>query len=392
MPERIHDLVVVGAGPAGAAATITARRLAPDADIVVVDRAEFPRDKACGDALSSDAVAELARLGASHAVEGFAAVERIRLRSPGGREVAARPPATAYVVPRRILDDRLARTARNAASRWVHVGVRGVEMHDHAVRVVTADRSLWAATVIGADGANSVVGRSTREGAPLARHIGVAIRAYAPAPTGPAELLLTWEQVDGLAYAWSFPIDDSRHNVGYGVFSGRGRPPRRALVERMVALLSNGGAADPATVRGHRLPLSSGGVHLGRDRVLLVGDAAALINPITGEGIYYALLSGRLAAQAAVRSPDHALAGYRALVQTELGAHIRSTRWLARLAQAGSSLDHLVAAAAASPSTSDLLADLAFGKGVLTPVGLRTIGAGLWRSARRSDGVVGSWS
>ncbi|MBW3604346.1 MAG: NAD(P)/FAD-dependent oxidoreductase [Actinobacteria bacterium] len=392
MPEGIHDLVIVGAGPAGAAATITARRLAPDADIVVVDRAAFPRDKACGDALSIDAVAELARLGATHAVDGFAPVERIRLRSPGGREVAARPPAAGYVVPRRILDDRLARAARSAASRWVHAGVRGVELHDHAVRVVTTDGPLWAATVIGTDGANSVVGRSTLDGARTARHTGVAIRAYAPAPAGPAEMLLVWEQVDGLAYAWSFPIDATSHNVGYGVFSGLGRPPRRALVERMVALLPNGAAADPATVRGHRLPLSSGGVHLGGDRVLLAGDAAALVNPITGEGIYYALLSGRLAAQAAARSPDHALAGYRVLVQTELGAHIRSTRCLARLARVGSSLDHLVQAAAASPSTSDLLADLAFGKGALTPASLRTIGAGLWRSARRSGDAARSRS
>lgn len=148
----------------------------------------------------------------------------------------------------------------------------------------------------------------------------------------------------------------------------------------MVALLPHGAGA--TNVRGHRLPLSTGGMHLGDDRVLLAGDAASLVNPITGEGIFYALLSGRLAAQAAVRAPAAPLAGYRALLRAELGAHVRSTRWLARLAGTGPVLDHLVHAAARSPATSDLLADLAFGKGALTPVTMRTIAAGLWRASR----------
>jgi flavin-dependent dehydrogenase len=208
----------------------------------------------------------------------------------------------------------------------------------------------------------------------------VAVRGYAPAPAGSPELRLLWEAADALAYAWSFPIDDRRCNIGYGVF-GTATPPRRTqLVERMTALLSHGREVDHDSIRGHRLPLSSGGPHLGTRRVLLTGDAASLINPITGEGIYYALLSGRLAASSALRSPKAPSSGYRAMLMATLGAHLRSTRWLARLASKPRVLDQLIRAAAASPASLELLAELAFGKGALTPVSARTLADGLVRS------------
>jgi geranylgeranyl reductase family protein len=375
----VFDLVIVGAGPAGAAAALTARRMAPDATVAIVERATFPRDKPCGDGLSPDAVAELGRLGVPDVVDGSPPVTRLRLRSPGGREVADVPPAAGYVIPRRVFDARLAAAARAAASAWSTAAVRAVAVDAHVVRLQTTSGEVRGRVVIGADGANSQLRRAT-VGAPSPRHTGVAIRGYAPAPDGAAEMLLVWERTAGLAYAWSFPIDGHRTNVGYGVFAGAAPVARSELERRMVALLPHGaGATD---VRGHRLPLSSGGMHLGAGRVLLAGDAASLVNPITGEGIFYALLSGRLAAQAAVSAPTAPLTGYRALLRAALGAHVRSTRWLARVAGTGPVLDHLVHAAARSPATSDLLADLAFGKGALTPVTMRTIAAGVWRAAR----------
>lgn len=377
---RVHDLVIVGAGPAGAASALTAKRVAPTADVAVVDRAAFPRDKTCGDAISPDAVAELGRIGVPTAVEGFPAVSLLRLRSPAGLEVRDAPPTAGYVVPRLVFDDRLATAARATGVRWVQATVRGVEGRPGSAVVRTTAGALHARVVIGADGANSVVRRGVTGGTSGRRHRGVAVRGYAPAPPGDPELALLWERADGLAYAWSFPIDAERSNVGYGQFGAAHPPPRTHLEARLRALVPH--ATDADGVRGHVLPLSSGGARLGDDRVLLAGDAASLINPITGEGIYYALLSGRLAAQAALREPSTPLATYRTLLRTALGAHLRTTSVLARLASAGPVLDHLVRAAAASATTADLLADLAFGKGALTTMTASTIATGLWRAGR----------
>lgn len=376
----LYDVVIVGAGPAGAAAALTARRVAPAASVAVIERARFPRDKTCGDAISPDAVAELAKLGVSDAVRGFAPVDRLRLRAPGGGEVADAPPAVGYVVPRMIFDARLADAARACGVDWHDASVRGLRRASGGVVVETTGQPVAGKVVIGADGANSAVRRGGPSAPVRPRHMGVAVRGYAPAPDGPRELLLVWERAAVLAYAWSFPIDEHRCNIGYGVFGTRHPPRRDALVARMTALLDNGDRAEPGSVRGHRLPLSSGGVHLGGGPILLAGDAAALINPITGEGIYYALLSGRLAASAAVRSPAAPLPGYRAMLHAALGGHLRSTRLLSLLAGRSGMLDHLVRAAAGSPATLELLADLAFGKGALTPMTTLTLTRSLGRA------------
>ena len=133
------------------------------------------------------------------------------------------------------------------------------------------------------------------------------------------------------AYAWSFPIGDGTANVGYGeaLAPWAGAPSRsRRGVARVAAA---GVEPDPESLRAHRLPLSTGRRAVAAGRVLLAGDAQALVNPLTGEGIYYAVLSGALAG-AAARYGSAAGAAYRqACADGSAGTCAMPRRWRGRI-------------------------------------------------------------
>jgi flavin-dependent dehydrogenase len=143
-----------------------------------------------------------------------------------------------------------------------------------------------------------------------------------------------------------------------------GQPGRTVLHGRLARLLPHLPARD---LRAHHLPLSTGRPRPGAGRVLLAGDAASLINPLTGEGIYYALLSGRLAAQAALQAPADPLGAYRRELRKALGPHLRTTDVLARASRSPGFIDAAIATAARRPEVFDLLVDVGLGAGTVPP-------------------------
>lgn len=377
---ELWDVAVLGAGPAGAAAALQVLGLRPGARVLLLDRANFPRDKACGDGIAPHALRALAALGVPDPVAGFAPVHRLRLRSPGGATVARTMRRPAYVVPRQVFDARLvaAACARGAVLRR-HT-VRRVEQFADRVEI---DGAYAARAVVGADGAQSAVRRSLGVDRNPVGHVAVALRAYAPAPVGAPEQLITLSGVDWPAYAWSFPIGDGRANVGYGeVF--RGSPVSRArLLRRLTELL--GIPVDALqSCRAHHLPLSSWRPRHRDGRVLLAGDAASLINPFTGEGIYYAVRSGALAGAAALDGAGAGLA-YRQALRRHLGRHLRHTTVAAALAGRPAMADAGVRAAAADQRVFDELVELGLGQGLLTP---RTVSRTVGRAATRTAVVA----
>jgi menaquinone-9 beta-reductase len=374
-PDRF-DVIVVGAGPAGAAAAIAARYADPAARVLLLDRAPFPRDKACGDGIAPHAVDVLATLGALRVLEGFRPVARLRVRSPSGVTAAGTLRRYDWVVPRKVFDARLVTVAEAAgATLWRH-RVRTVRQD---VCGVVLDDVVSAPAVVATDGAHSVVRRRLGLDANPPRHRAVAIRGYAP--TSDAEQSIVMRAEDWPSYAWRFPVGDGTANVGYGALHSRFDGTREALLGRMERALGPT-AVDPATVRGHTLPLSSHRPPPAVGRVLLAGDAASFVNPLSGEGIYYALLTGALAGAAATR-PATAADRYRADLRVLLRRHFRHTTLLARalrypwLAEAG------VAAARRSPAVFDDLCELTLGRGTVT----RRLAAGTVRSVRYVSGV-----
>jgi flavin-dependent dehydrogenase len=299
----------------------------------------------------------------------------MRLESPGG-VVADRPLARpCWVVPRETFDARLVEAAVAAGAVFRQRRVRTVTPLDDAVFV---DGEFRARTVVASDGAESTVRRALGAGRWRAGTVAVALRGYAAAVGASAQQqVLRMTTGRWPAYAWLFPIGDGRMNVGYGEVLRTGAPPRprRQLLEALHRLVPELDGRPVERLRGHRLPLSTGRSRLAHGRVLLAGDAAALINPLTGEGIYYAVLSGSLAG-AAARSPDPGSA-YAAAMRQALGRHLLHTDVLALAVRWPAFIDAGIRAGRASQESFDVIGEIGLGSGRLDPRTLLHVLAGL---------------
>ncbi|HEV7887227.1 MAG TPA: geranylgeranyl reductase family protein [Acidimicrobiales bacterium] len=338
------DVAVVGGGPAGAAAAITLARAG--ADVALFDKARFPRDKCCGDGLTTGALRRLEALGLSPAaVASWQVVEDVWVRSPSGRVVDFPLPRGRGVygaVARRVdLDAALLDVARDA----------GVKVHDgHALVSASSDPLVLEVEGIGAVSAGHVIGadgmwsplRKALGGSDEAGYLGEwhAIRQYFSEVTGPAaSQLWVWFEPDLLpGYAWSFPLPGGRANVGFGIRRQPGQPTKvmkeqwASVLDRphVRALLGDGAVAEspfkawpiPARVGRSSLTACDG-------RVLFVGDAARATDPMTGEGIGQALETGVLAASSILGGEPYEMAVRRGLGVDNRLADFLSMRALA---------------------------------------------------------------
>lgn len=316
-----YDVAVVGAGPAGSIAALQLAR--QGARVALIDKSEFPRAKACGDLVGPRGVALLQAHGVAVAgppasdmyVEGPAG-RRVRLPAFPGRSY----PGHALVCPRTTFDAALRSAALDAGAEGVQARVTGLASVDGHTRLTTAgNHRVDADHVVGADGALSVV--AEQAGLVRSEQVlwGFALRGYLPAVPDLPMISLRDER-PGRAYpgyGWLFPGVDGRANVGIGVGlldnrsgSRRTRADLTAYVEGLVArgLLPCGEVED---VQGGWLKMGTVGTVPAAGRVLLVGDAAGLVNPLQGEGIGPAMESAVLAARAICRSPGDAAAVYR---------------------------------------------------------------------------------
>jgi flavin-dependent dehydrogenase len=228
--DGLVDVAIVGAGPAGAATALRVLQARPDARVLLLDAAAFPRDKACGDGVAAPALDLLDTLGVDVTDLGRP-LTRLQVRSPGGRTVDADCDRQHRVIPRTVLDAVIVDAAV----------ARGAELRRHRVRRVqqrpdhvVLDGEIAARVVVGADGANSVVRRALAPPPAPDATTAVAIRGYT---TGAAvdqdALVIAFARRAPLAYAWSFPLPDGRANLGYGVFDRGCGFSWRELLQRL---------------------------------------------------------------------------------------------------------------------------------------------------------------
>lgn len=307
------DVVVVGAGPAGSSAAAWAARAGHD--VLVIDAAGFPRDKACGDGLTPRAVAELERLGLGDWLDAHLRHTGLRMAGYGGTVQVDWPgpsfPSTGSAAPRTELDERIRKVAEESGARML-LGRKAVGVqHDASGRVRSVElaggEQVGCRTLIVADGARSPLGRV------LGRHwhqdtvYATAARAYLASPRHDEPWLtshLELRSPDGAVlpgYGWIFPLGNGEVNIGVGALSTSRRPAEMAL-RPLLAYYADlrreewGFAGEPRAVASALLPMGGAVSGVAGPNWLLTGDAAALINPLNGEGIDYGLEAGRLAA------------------------------------------------------------------------------------------------
>jgi geranylgeranyl reductase family protein len=329
------DVIVVGAGPAGA---VTACGLARDGlDVMLLDRRSFPRDKACGDGVPPGSIEILNSLGMADKIRsaGFYPINGIRLGSPSGRtwDASFRPKREGtqfYIAPRALFDALIQGHAVESGARFVQCAVKAPVIDAGCITGVHVvvdghEKELTARVVVGADGATSAIARAVRtRPKPPSRRRSVAIRAYVDGiDTIPhrVEFYLHRRFLPG--YAWVFPLGSDRANVGVIMRADRYRATGAPLERLMREFTESPVIADRLQsdhqirdVASWQLP-NAAPVPMRNtfDGALLVGDAASLVDPLTGEGIHNALVSAQLAAQAigeAVRGGDTSCRGLSA--------------------------------------------------------------------------------
>jgi geranylgeranyl reductase family protein len=377
------DVLVVGAGPAGSTA---ARALSlGGARVRLLERARFPRNKPCGGGITTRALGRFPHLGAALARITTHYISRLYLEGPSARGVVLTSPRPAVVMIRRLeFDELLARLAVEAGAELMEdAWVSQVSADEDGARVVTRDgRQFRADYLVAADGVNGIVTRR------LGLHGGwdessVALDVMEETPNerlrtlDPGTLWVSYGQGGTDGYGYVFPKRDHT-NVGIGCLLSFFREhitlSPYQMQERFVSDLRRRGMIEGASSRRdftpYHIPVSGPIPNTARGRVLVAGDAGGFVNAYTAEGIYYAMVTGDLAAtaileDAAFDDPRRGLTAadrYADAWRDEIGPELRDSVLIQKyLFRDAARIDGVVSSAGACRGAADLVVAYAMG-------------------------------
>jgi menaquinone-9 beta-reductase len=400
-PPARTDVLVVGAGPAGSAAAAWAARAGHDT--VLVDAAVFPRDKTCGDGLTPRAIAELDRLGlddwvrahtVNHGLRAHGFGQTLLLPWPGGSL-----PAYGSAVARTELDDHIRTTALKSGAIGID-GARAVDVRLEGGRVTSVRFEtggeafeLGCKRLIVADGVRSPVGKLLGRTWHRDTVYGVAGRSYVDStmsddPWISSHLELRGQDGDVLSgYGWIFPLGDGSVNIGVGTLATARRPAEVALRPLMRHYADQrredfGLSGELRMPTSAMLPMGGAVSHVAGPNWALIGDAAACVNPLNGEGIDYGLETGRMVVDLldTVSTGDGLATAWPALLREHYGESFSIARRLAGLV----TVPRLLPALGPAGMRSDWLMTLALRwMGNLVTDDDRDRAARIWRWAGR---------
>ncbi|MFH1056197.1 MAG: NAD(P)/FAD-dependent oxidoreductase [Candidatus Micrarchaeota archaeon] len=379
--QEEFDVIVAGGGPGGSTCATFLGQMGHK--VLLLDKAKFPRDKTCGDAISGKSMGVLREMGLLESVEGVdhSKIYGVTFSSPEGYviEIPFRTDQNVGYCSRRLVyDNLLFENAKKHATTLEEFAVTDVIMEDGFVVGVKGralkegkDREFRAKVVVGADGATSVVANRLGFGKVEQNHHCVAVRGYYKGVTGMTkniELHFVESIIPG--YFWIFPLDNGLANVGAGLLTKDFKKKKINLKDWMLNEIKINPlfkerfahAELVSDIKAWNLPFGSKRKKNHGNGFVLVGDAASLIDPFTGEGIGNAMASGKLAAKAIHNAflkndfSEKTLSEYEKTLHEEIDHELVNSYRMQRLGSIRPVLNWVVRKAAKNQHAKDLIA------------------------------------
>ena len=381
--QQVYDIVIVGGGPAGATAALYANRLGLSA--LIVDKSIWPRDKICGDALSGKVVDILKDLDLTDEVKKLkgATIRRITFGSPANKIFDINLSKSlnndhireGYVIPREIFDYFLFKKAQNVVEVKEGFSVKNLLIEDETVVGIQGTdisgnvENILASIVIGADGYNSIVAQKLNLYKMEMEHTALGIRCYYDGVGGLTDQIeLHFLKEINPGYFWLFPAGEGKANIGLGLSKKNIKEQKKNLIDLLDVVIHLeyfkdrfAGAKPIEKPKGWNLPMGSTHRKNHGNGFMLLGDAAGLIDPFTGEGIGNAMVSAKhaiITAKHAIRENDlseKSLSEYDKNMWEEIGPELRVSTNLQKLARSKFLLNFVINRASRNDEIKDII-------------------------------------